>query len=97
MYSRSLSGAHKTRYRKILRGHHDVDICFIQDMWGKVMHMHCADDLVNDEPVWLKKAPGYFFFAAAGHNLEAACGMLCGQKVDICTGFSCITAIKSVA
>lgn len=24
------------------------------------MHMHCADDLVNDEPVWLKKAPGYF-------------------------------------
>ena len=74
-----------------------MDICFIQDMWGKVMHMHCADDLVNGEPVWLKKAPGYFFFAAAGHNLEAACGMLCGQKVDICTGFSCITAIKSVA
>lgn len=97
MYSRSLSGTHKTRYRKILRGHHDVDICFIQDMWGKVMHMHCADDLVNGEPVWLKKAPGYFFFAAAGRNLEAACGMLCGQKVDICTGFSCITAIKSVA
>ena len=61
------------------------------------MHMHCADDLVNDEPVWLKKAPRIFFFAAAGHNLEAACGMLCGQKVDICTGFSCITAIKSVA
>ena len=97
MYSRSLSGTHKTRYRKILRGHHDVDICFIQDMWGKVMHMHCADDLVNGEPVWLKKTSGYFFFAAVGHNLEAAYGMLCGQKVDLCTGFSCITAIKSVA
>ena len=54
MYSRSLSGTHKTRYRKILRGHHDVDICFIQDMWGKAMHMHCADDLVNGESVWLK-------------------------------------------
>ena len=60
MYSGSLSGTHKIRYRKILRGHHDVGVCFIQDMWGKAMHMHCADDLVNDEPVWLKKAPGYF-------------------------------------
>ena len=78
MYSRSLSGAHKTRYRKILRGHHDVDICFIQDMWGKVMHMHCAADLVSGESVWLKKAPGYFSFVAAGHDQEAACGMLCG-------------------
>ena len=97
MYSGSLSGTHKIGNRKILRGHHGVGVCFIQDMWGKVMHMHCADDLVNGEPVWLKKAPGYFFFAAAGRNLEAACGMLCGQKVDICTGFSCITAIKSVA
>ena len=93
MYSRSLSGTHKTRYRKILRGHHDVDICFIQDMWGKAMHMHCAADLVTGEPVWLKKAPRIFSFAAAGHN----CGMLCRQKVDLCTGFSCITAIKSVA
>ena len=97
MYSGSLSGTHKIRYRKILRGHHDVGVCFIQDMWGKAMHMHCAADLVTSAPVWLKKAPGYFFFAAAGRNLEAACGMLCGQKVDICTGFSCITAIKSVA
>lgn len=96
MYSRSLSGTHKTRYRKILRGHHDVDICFIQDMWGKAMHMHCAADLVSGEIVWLKKRPD-IFFAAAGHNLEAAYGMLSGQKVDICTGFSCITAIKSVA
>lgn len=61
------------------------------------MHMHRAADLVTDEPIWLKKAPGYFSLVAAGHNLEAACGMLCGQKVDICTGFSCITAIKSVA
>ena len=60
MYSGSLSGTHRIRYRKILRGHHDVGVCFIQDMWGKAMHMHCADDLVNDEPVWLKKAPGYF-------------------------------------
>ena len=42
------------------------------------MHMHRAADLVTDEPIWLKKAPGYFFFAAAGYNLEAACGMLCG-------------------
>ena len=61
MYSRSLSGAHKTRYRKILRGHHDVDICFIQDMWGKAMHMHCAADLVSGESVWLKKTPRIFF------------------------------------
>ncbi|RHR03579.1 hypothetical protein DWX64_10335 [Clostridium sp. AF20-17LB] len=61
MYSRSLSGTHKTRYRKILRGHHDVDICFIQDMWGKAMHMHCAADLVSGESVWLKKnAPDIF-------------------------------------
>ena len=51
MYSGSLSGTHKIGNRKILRGHHDVDICFIQDMWGKAMHMHCADDLVNGEPV----------------------------------------------
>jgi len=95
MYSGSLSGTHKIRYRKILRGHHDVGVCFIQDMWGKAMHMHCAADLVTDEPIWLKKAPGYFSLVAAGH--EAACGMLCRQKVDLCTGFSCITAIKSVA
>lgn len=93
MYSGSLSGTHKIRYRKILRGHHDVGVCFIQDMWGKAMHMHCAADLVTGEPVCLKKAPRIFFFAAAGHN----CGMLCRQKVDLCTGFSCITAIKSVA
>ena len=72
MYSRSLSRTHKIRYRKILRGHHDVGVCFIQDMWGKAMHMHRAADLVSGEPVWLK-------------------------KVDLCTGFSCITAIKSVA
>ena len=97
MYSGSLSGTHKIRYRKILRGHHDVDICFIQDMWGTAMHMHCAADLVTDEPIWLKKAPGYFSLVAAGHDQEAACGMLCRQKVDLCTGFSCITAIKSVA
>lgn len=61
------------------------------------MHMHRAADLVTDEPIWLKKAPGYFSFVAAGHDPEAACGMLCRQKVDLCTGFSCITAIKSVA
>ena len=61
------------------------------------MHMHRAADLVTDEPILLKKAPRIFIFAAAGHNLEAACGMLCRQKVDLCTGFSCITAIKSVA
>ena len=72
MYSGSLSGTHKIRYRKILRGHHDVVVCFIQDMWGTAMHMHCAADLVTGEPVLLK-------------------------KVDSCTGFSCITAIKSVA
>ena len=51
MYSRSPSRTHKIRYRKILRGHHDVGVCFIQDMWGKVMHMHCAADLVSGEPV----------------------------------------------
>ena len=72
MYSGSLSGTHKIGNRKILRGHHGVGVCFIQDMWGKAMHMHCAADLVTGEPVWLK-------------------------KVDLCTGFSCITAIKSVA
>ena len=72
MYSGSLSRTHKIRYRKILRGHHDVGVCFIQDMWGTAMHMHCAADLVTGEPVWLK-------------------------KVDLCTGFSCITAIKSIA
>ena len=97
MYSGSLSGTHKIRYRKILRGHHDVSVCFIQDMWGTAMHMHCAADLVTDEPIWLKKAPGYFSLVAAGHDREAACCMLCRQKVDLCTGFSCITAIKSVA
>lgn len=42
------------------------------------MHMHGAADLVTDEPIWLKKAPGYFSFVAAGHDQEAACGMLCG-------------------
>ena len=97
MYSGSLSGTHKIGNRKILRGHHDVSVCFIQDMWGTAMHMHCAADLVTDEPIWLKKAPGYFSLVAAGHDREAACGMLCRQKVDLCTGFSCITAIKSVA
>lgn len=97
MYSGSLSGTHKIGNRKILRGHHGVGVCFIQYMWGKAMHMHCTADLVTSAPVWLKKAPRIFFFAAVGHNLEAACGMLCGQKVDLCTGFSCITAIKSVA
>ena len=51
MYSGSLSGTHKIRYRKILRGHHDVGVCFIQDMWGKAMHMHCAADLVTGAPV----------------------------------------------
>ena len=71
MYSGSLSGTHKIRYRKILRGHHDVGVCFIQ-------HMHRAADLVTDEPIWLKKAPGYFSLVAAGHDQEAACGMLCG-------------------
>ena len=60
MYSGSLSRTHKIRYRKILRGHHDVGVCFIQDMWGTAMHMHCAADLVTGEPVWLKKRPGYF-------------------------------------
>ena len=54
MYSRSPSRTHKIRYRKILRGHHDVGVCFIQDMWGKAMHMHRAADLVSGEPVWLK-------------------------------------------
>lgn len=44
------------------------------------MHMHRAADLVTDEPIWLKKAPGYFSFVAAGHDQEAACGMLCRQK-----------------
>lgn len=55
-----------------------MGVCFIQDMWGTAMHMHCAADLVTDEPIWLKKAPGYFSFVAAGHDQEAACGMLCG-------------------
>ena len=32
------------------------------------MHMHRAADLVTDEPIWLKKAPGYFSFVAAGHE-----------------------------
>lgn len=41
------------------------------------MHMHRAADLVTDEPIWLKKAPGYFSFVAAGHDQKAACGMLC--------------------
>ena len=72
MYSGSLSGTHKIGNRKILRGHHGVGVYFIQDMWGKVMHMHRAADLVSGEPVWLK-------------------------KVDLCNGFSCITAIKSIA
>lgn len=78
MYSGSLSGTHKIGNRKILRGHHGVGVCFIQDMWGKAMHMHRAADLVTDEPIWLKKAPGYFSLVAAGHDQEAACGMLCG-------------------
>ena len=47
-----------------------MGVCFIQDMWGKAMHMHRAADLVTDEPIWLKEAPGYFSFVAAGH---AAC------------------------
>ena len=42
------------------------------------MHMHRAADLVTDEPILLKKAPEYFSFVAAGHDQEAACGMLCG-------------------
>ena len=37
-----------------------MDICFIQDMWGKAMHMHCAADLVSGEIVWLKKRPDIF-------------------------------------
>lgn len=78
MYSGSLSGTHKIGNRKILRGHHGVGVCFIQDMWGKAMHMHCAADLVTDEPIWLKKAPGYFSLVAAGHDQKVACGMLCG-------------------
>ena len=36
------------------------------------MHMHRAADLVTDEPIWLKKAPGYFSLVAAG-QLPAAC------------------------
>ena len=32
------------------------------------MHMHRAADLVTDEPIWLKKAPGYFSLVAAGHD-----------------------------
>ena len=67
MYSGSLSGTHKIGNRKILRGHH-----------GVAMHMHRAADLVTDEPIWLKKAPGYFSLVAAGHDQEVACGMLCG-------------------
>ena len=55
-----------------------MGVCFTQDMWGKAMHMHRAADLVTDEPIWLKKAPGYFSLVAAGHDQEAACGMLCG-------------------
>ena len=55
-----------------------MGVCFIQDMWGKAMHMHRAADLVTDEPIWLKKAPGYFSLVAAGHDQEVACGMLCG-------------------
>ena len=65
MYSGSLSGTHKIGNRKILRGHHDVVVCFIQDMCGKAMHMHRAADLVTDEPIWLKKVPGYFSFVVA--------------------------------
>ena len=42
------------------------------------MHMHRVADLATDEPIWLKKAPGYFSLVAAGHDQEAACGMLCG-------------------
>lgn len=61
MYSGSLSGTHKIGNRKILRGHHDVGVCFIQDMWGKVMHMHRTADLVTSERVGLKNVPGYFF------------------------------------
>ena len=29
------------------------------------MHMHRAADLVTDEPIWLKKAPGYFSIVVA--------------------------------
>ena len=29
------------------------------------MHMHHAADLVTDESIWLKKAPGYFSFVVA--------------------------------
>lgn len=39
------------------------------------MHMHRAADLVTDEPIWLKEAPGYFSFVAADtiRKLPAAC------------------------
>ena len=84
MYSGSLSGTHKIRYRKILRGHHDVDVCFIQDMWGKTMHMHRAADLVTSERVGMKNVPGYFFLRLPDtlRKLPAACyadknGYLC--------------------
>ena len=66
MYSRSLSGTHKTRYRKILRGHHDVGVYFIQDMWGKAMHMHSIDCPVLQMPKDHGKV-----------SKKAACGMLC--------------------
>ena len=75
MYSGSLSGTHKIGNRKILRGHHDVGVCFIQDMWGKAMHMHRTADPVTSERVGLKNVPGYFFLWLPDtiRKLPAAC------------------------
>ncbi len=75
MYSGSLSGTHKIGNRKILRGHHDVGVCFIQDMWEKAMHMHRTADPVTSERVGLKNVPGYFFLWLPDtiRKLPAAC------------------------
>ena len=75
MYSGSLSGTHKIGNRKILRGHHDVGVCFIQDMWGKAKHMHRTADPVTRERVGLKNVPGYFFLWLPDtiRKLPAAC------------------------
>ena len=52
-----------------------MGVCFIQDMWGKAMHMHRAADLLTSEEVGLKNVPGYFFLRLPDtiRKLPAAC------------------------
>ena len=73
-----------------------MGVCFIQDMWGKAMHMHRAADLLTSEEVGLKNVPGYFFCGCRTRS-ESCLRHVMRIKMDTCAGFSCITAIKSVA